>query len=61
MLLALTGQVESHGLCVLSGVGSICYGVVFRDPLSLDLSKPIHVHGWNHILCYVYMTRCNYL
>ena len=45
MLLALTGQVESHGLCVLSGVGGICYGVVFRDPLSLDLSKPIHVHG----------------
>ena len=45
MRLALPGQVESHGLCLLSLVGNICHGVVFRDPLSLDLSKPIHVHG----------------
>ena len=32
-------------VCLLSGVGNICHGIVFRDPLSLDLSKPIHEHG----------------
>ena len=28
----------SHGLCLLSGIGSNCHGIFLSDSLSLDLS-----------------------
>ena len=32
----------SRGLCLPSRVGRNCHEIVSRDPLSLDLNKPIH-------------------